>query len=234
MGTTLFIIPARKGSKGLPGKNTKILGSLPLISYSINFAKRNKSENDEICISTDDEEVIRIAKESLVPPPFIRPNLLANDNASTFDVIKHALQYYLQLGKKFDNLVLLQPTSPFRLDSDLIQMRGKYIESNAEMVVSVKHAKENPYFTLFKENEEGFIAKYLTEPIYTRRQDCPPCYAYNGSIYLVNCMAFEKKGNFNFDKIVKHVMPEERSVDIDTITDWLIAEYYLNHTYENS
>ena len=224
---TLFFIPARAGSKGLPKKNIKLLGNKELISYTIEFALENCSKNDIICISTDDNKIIDLAKVKYgIDIPFIRPAELANDTASTFDVIKHALEYYLKIGIEFDNLLLLQPTSPFRTEHDLRNIYDLYTKSLADMVVSVKKTKENPYFNLFKETDNGYLEKIIPNKKYFNRQECPPVYTYNGSIYLVNTQKFLELGNFNFKNIIKYEMPESRSVDIDTEADWVLAEYY--------
>jgi CMP-N,N'-diacetyllegionaminic acid synthase len=230
----LYLIPARKGSKGLPGKNTKLLGGKPLIDYSIDFALANLRIDDELCISTNDEAVIEIAKSKGISIPFIRPEELADDNASSHDVIIHAINKYENLNQTFDAVLLLQPTSPFRKQDDLIRLISKYDE-NTEMVVSVKLAKENPYFTLFEEDKEGMLVKSKSGD-YVRRQDCPTVYAFNGSMYLINTKSIKKIKLNEFNRIKKIIMPEERSVDIDSMADWALAEFYLynenrlNHT----
>lgn len=233
MGATIFIIPARAGSKGLPGKNIKILGCKPLIAYSIEFALNVKEEQDEICVTTNDDEVFNIATNLGVPPIFKRPQELSSDTASSSDVISHVLNEYKKINKTFENIVLLQPTSPFRKISDYIGMKNLYLEKNAEMVVSVKVSKENPFFNLFKENAEGKLERFIADSSYTRRQDCPSAFAYNGSIYIVNVFAFEQIKSFAFNQIYKYLMPVERSIDIDTPVDWVLAEYYLNKQNEN-
>lgn len=221
----LYLIPARSGSKGLPGKNTKILGDKPLISYSIEFAMQNLKYGDELCISTDDEKVIDIALNKGIIIPFKRPTELATDTSTTYDVMIHAINYYSKIGKKFDILLLLQPTTPFRTENDLNSMLSLY-NNNLDMVVSVKLAKENPYFTLFEENN-GYIVKSKNKN-FNRRQDCPEIYAFNGSIYLININSLINSKINEFKKIRKFVMPEERSVDIDTPADWALAEFYLD------
>ena len=138
----LFLIPARSGSKGLPGKNTKLLGAKTLIEYSIDFALENFTNSDELCISTNDDLVLEIAKKRGITIPFIRPDQLSNDTASSYDVIMHALNHYETINKKFDAVLLLQPTSPFRKNEDL-QSLIKEFDKNVDMVVSVKIAKEN-------------------------------------------------------------------------------------------
>lgn len=226
----LYLIPARKGSKGLPGKNTKLLGDKPLIEYSIDFALNNLKNDDALCISTNDETVIAIAESKGITIPFIRPEELANDSASSHDVIIHAINEYEKLNQTFDAVLLLQPTSPFRIQDDFTNLIKEY-RINTDMVVSVKLAKENPYFTLFEQNSEGFLVKSKTGN-FERRQDCPEVYAFNGSMYLINIASIKKSRISELKNIKKIIMPEERSVDIDTLADWTLAEFYLKN--ENS
>lgn len=226
----LFLIPARSGSKGLPGKNTKLLGAKALIEYSIDFALENFTNSDELCISTNDALVLEIAKKRGIKIPFIRPHQLSNDTASSYDVIMHALNHYETINKKFDAVLLLQPTSPFRKNEDL-QGLIKEFDKNVDMVVSVKIAKENPYFTLFENSSDGFIEKSKLG-LFDRRQDIPEVYAFNGSMYLISVDSLKKSKLGDFKKIKKIIMPEERSVDIDTLADWSLAEFYLKN--ENS
>lgn len=222
----LYLIPARAGSKGLPGKNTRLLGDKPLVAYSIEFALNNCKEGDALCISSNDDDVIAIANKMGVAVPFKRPEELATDTASSYDVIMHALNFYEKLGSTFDSVLLLQPTSPFRNQDDFNEMVANY-EEDLDMVVSVKHSKENPYFTLFEENTDGFLKK-SKEKKFERRQDCPEVFAYNGSMYLINVKSIKNSSHSEFKRIKKIIMPEERSVDIDTYADWNLAEFYLN------
>lgn len=235
MSSTLFLIPARAGSKGLPKKNIKQLGSKPLIGYTIEFALQNALKDDIICISTNDIEVIEIAKNNYnLEVPFIRSEELSNDTASTFDVIIHALNYYKENGLTFEKILLLQPTSPYRIKEDFEKINDLYKKQSADMVVSVKKSKESPYFTLFEEDNMGKLKKIISNSNYINRQECPPVYVYNGSMYLVSVSKFLQKRNFNFENIIKYEMPESRSVDIDTQLDWIMAEYYQNIYNENS
>ena len=222
----LYLIPARAGSKGLPGKNVKILGDKPLIAHTIDFALKNIKEEDELCISSNDAEVLDIAKSLRIDVPFVRPEELASDTANSYDVIMHAIKYYEDNNKCFDLVLLLQPTSPFRSQDDFDTLIQSY-NDEVEMVVSVKKAKENPYFTLFEENESGFLDK-SKKGDFQRRQDCPDVFAFNGSMYLLKVSALKNRTINEFKKIKKIVMPEERSIDIDTMADWILAEFYLN------
>ena len=222
----LYLIPARAGSKGLPGKNIKILGDKPLIVHTIDFALKNIKEEDELCISSNDAEVLDIAKSLGVDVPFVRPEELASDTANSYDVIMHAIKHYEDNNKCFDLVLLLQPTSPFRSQDDFDTLIQSY-DDEVEMVVSVKKAKENPYFTLFEENESGFLDK-SKKGDFQRRQDCPDIFAFNGSMYLLKVSALKNRSISEFKKTKKIVMPEERSIDIDTMADWILAEFYLN------
>lgn len=231
----MFLIPARAGSKGLPGKNTKILGSKPLLQYSIEFAKACSKEGDVICVSSNDEEVLKVCESTGVTPPFVRPEELATDTSTSMDVISHAIKYYKERDIHFSEIVLLQPTSPFRLESDFTTMVELYIQNECDMVVSVKEVKENPYFNLFKQDSDGYLKGFVeAENRVARRQDVPSVYAYNGSIYLFKRSAFEALNGLGFEKIVKYLMPDSRSVDIDTMMDWSIAEFYLKQSNENN
>ncbi|WP_026905519.1 cytidylyltransferase domain-containing protein [Pedobacter glucosidilyticus] len=230
----LYLIPARAGSKGLLGKNTKLLQGKPLVQYTIEFALATANTHDEICISTNDDEVIPIAEKLGIQPPFKRPEHLATDTASSYEVIMHALAYYKTQNKIFDAVLLLQPTSPFRQIADFNKLIAQFDE-HCDMVVSVKEAKENPYFTLFEENTEGFLTK-SKEGHFKRRQDCPKVYAYNGAMYLMRVKALEEKEISAFMQIKKILMPTERSIDIDTEADWVLAEYFaaINNKFANN
>lgn len=234
MKKTLILIPARAGSKGLPGKNTMILGDIPLISHTLRFAQCVRKDDDIICVSSNDDEVLSIASQFQdVDVPFKRPEELATDEAGSNDVILHALKHYSDLGVEFENVLLLQPTSPFRILEDYEKIATAY-KSDLDMVVSVTSSKNNPYFNLFEEGENGFLHK-SKEFDTKRRQDCPEVYAFNGSFYLMNVESLRTKGIRGFKKIVKSVMPEERSIDIDNMRDWKIAEYLLKEKInENS
>ena len=223
----LFLIPARAGSKGLPGKNTKLFGGKPLIVHSIDFALNNMTKGDELCISTNDDSVLAIASDLGIDVPFKRPEELASDIANSYDVIMHAIKYYEDINNHFDLVLLLQPTSPFRSQQDFESLMESY-NDDYEMVVSVKKSKENPYFTLFEENDNGFLDK-SKKGNFHRRQDCPEVFAFNGSMYLMRVDALKKAPISEFKKIKKVLMPEERSIDIDTMADWTLAEFYLNN-----
>ena len=222
----LIIIPARKGSKGLPGKNTKLLGGKPLISYSIEYAMDIKEDDDVVCVTTDDDIVIEIAKSYRLEVPFKRPDHLASDSASTYNVLIHALNYFEEQGLCFDAVVLLQPTSPLRDIEDFKNMLDEF-DDDCDMVVSVRKAKDNPYFTLFEENINGYLEP-SKKGHFDTRQESPVVYAYNGSLYLIRVTSLRKSDLRGFTKIRKTIMPEQRSIDIDNMGDWILAEFFLN------
>ncbi len=227
----MAIIPARSGSKGLPGKNIKLLGRKPLIAWSIEQAKTSKYI-DEVIISTDGEEISRIAKELGGNVPFLRPATLAQDNTPMIDVVAHVLnETEKPKGYLPDFVVLLQPTSPLRTLADVdaaIEMLVTNKTANA--VVSVTEVSESPYWmkTL---TSEGFVEDFLrNKKIYNRRQDVPTVYRLNGAIYVCKTPILLKSRNFGPGNTLGYIMPEERSVDIDSIIDFKLAELMISES----
>jgi N-acylneuraminate cytidylyltransferase len=220
----LFIIPARGGSKGIPGKNIKPLNGKPLIHYSIELA-RAFVPDDQICVSTDSADIIECVKSIGIIPPFVRPTELATDTSGTYDTLVHAVRFYKNQGRYFSTLVLLQPTSPFRQETQLREMLVAY-HLELDMIVSVRKSKDNPYFSLFEENPDGYLALSKAS-LYVTRQECPSVYAYNGAFYVINIDALLKTPLHKFTKVRKYVMDDITSVDIDTMPDWHWAEFVL-------
>jgi CMP-N,N'-diacetyllegionaminic acid synthase len=219
----LYVIPARAGSNGVPGKNYKPLNNKPLIEYSIDFALSNMVAGDELCVSTNDADVVKILNKKGIILPFIRPEELSTDTAGSYEVLLHSLRHYKDQGKEFDALLLLQPTSPFRAKEDFDKVMSAY-DDDCDMVVTVKLCKDSPYFNLFEENREGYLQK-SKDGDFVNRQSAPAVYAYNGSIYLIRISSLLQSRLNEFRKIKKVVMPAERSIDIDTPEDWYLAEY---------
>lgn len=227
----LVIITARGGSKGVPGKNIKLLADKPLIQYTIEAARKIFSDQI-ICVSTDDSDIKRFVEKLGLKVPFIRPIELAQDNSSSYDVLIHAVNYYQNTGYKPDVIILLQPTSPFRTSNHIIEAMNLFDE-DCEMLVSVKKSKANPYFNLFEQNKYGFLAKSKVGS-YKRRQDCPDVYEFNGAIYLFKADVLLAKNINEFTKIRKYEMDEMSSHDIDTELDWKIAELLINKQNERN
>lgn len=220
----LIVIPARGGSKGVPRKNIKVLGDKPLIQYTIDAAK-GVFDDEFICVSTDDFEIKSVVEQLGLKVPFLRPNELASDTAGTYELLLHAISYYESKGYFPDTLILLQPTSPFRTSAHIKEALKLYHES-IDMVVSVKETKANPYYILFEEDRNGYLKK-TKEANFTRRQDCPKVWEYNGAIYIINVKALKEKTISQFTKVCKFEMDETSSHDIDTLLDWKIAEIIL-------
>lgn len=226
---TLLIIPARAGSKGLPNKNIKKLGTKPLIFHSIEFALLIKKEQDIICVTTNDPLVKNLIKKYSNVIIIDRPEYLSEDNTSMHDVLIHALNYFKQSNCHFERVLLLQPTSPIRNAEDYYEMESKY-DVNCDMVVTVKESKANPYFNLFEENKDGFLSK-SKHGNYATRQSCPKIYEYNGSMYLIRTSSLESINLHQIERVKKHILPAERSIDIDDMKDWILVEhfYYKNN-----
>lgn len=221
----LVIIPARGGSKGIPHKNIKLFNGKPLIYYTIDCA-RAICDDEDICVSTDDPEIISVVEQYNLKVPFVRPAELATDTAGTYEVLLHALNYYEQLGKHYDVVMLLQNTSPFR-QAEHVKEALKLYTPDVDMVVSVKECAANPYYCVFEENEEGYLHVSKGDGNIFRRQDAPKVYEYNGAIYIMNAETLKTTHMHKMQKRVKYVMDDRSSFDLDTMTDWNIAEIII-------
>lgn len=218
----LVIIPARGGSKGIPHKNIKPLNGKPLIHYTIDEAREIVGD-DDICVSTDDPEIIKCVEDYGLKVPFVRPDELATDTAGTYEVLLHALDFYEKQGKHYDVVLLLQNTSPFRKAEQVKEALALYNE-NVDMVVSVKECAANPYYCVFEENEEGYLHVCKGDGNIFRRQDAPKVYEYNGAIYIMNAEKLKTTHMHKMQKRIKYVMDDKSSFDLDTMNDWRIAE----------
>ena len=218
----LVIIPARGGSKGIPHKNIKPLNGKPLIYYTINTA-RCITTDENICVSTDDDEIIEIVEKYGLKVPFKRPEELATDTAGTYEVLLHALNFYEAHGKHYDAVLLLQNTSPFR-KAEQVKEALTLFGDNVDMVVSVKECAANPYYCVFEENEQGYLHVCKGDGNIFRRQDAPKVYEYNGAIYIMNPEVLKTTHMHKMQRRVKYVMDDISSFDLDTIADWRMAE----------
>lgn len=222
----LVVIPARGGSKGIPHKNIKLLGGKPLIYYSIDVA-RQFTTDENICVTTDDVEIVSVVEQHGLKVPFVRPAELATDTCGSSEVIQHAYQFFAAKGIQYDAIVLLQPTSPFRKVEFIKEAVALYDES-IDMVTSVRSAPCNPYYDGFEENANGLLQISKGDGTITRRQEAPRVWQQNGSIYVINPKSLIEKGMGGFTKIRKYTMPELYSVDIDNPFDWKVAELVLS------
>jgi N-acylneuraminate cytidylyltransferase len=223
----LAIIPARGGSKGVPRKNIKLLDEKPLISYTINSAKKS-ALIDTLILSSDDDEIINLAKNLNVNVPFKRPEHLAKDNSGSLDVVQHAIQFLEKQNKYFDAVLLLQPTTPFREDGFIDKAIEKFCNAKCDALVSVLPVPHqyNPHW-VFKKNSKGFLEISTAEKeIIKRRQDLPQAYFRDGSIYITKTDII-KSGSFYGDKLSYIISNPKNYVNIDTVDDWKKAEVIL-------
>lgn len=218
----LVVIPARGGSKGIPRKNIKPFAGKPLIYYTIDTARVIVPDED-ICVSTDDDEIIQVVEDYGLKVPFKRPDELATDTAGSYEVLLHALDFYEKQGKHYDVLLLLQNTSPFRTVNHVKEALALYTP-DVDMVVSVKECAANPYYCVFEENQDGYLHVCKGDGTIYRRQDAPKVYEYNGAVYVINTESLRKQHLHQFAKRIKYVMDEKSSFDLDTMNDWRIAE----------
>lgn len=221
----LVIIPARGGSKGIPHKNIKLLNGKPLINYTIDVA-RGVAKDIDICVSTDDLDIIKCVEEYGLKVPFVRPAELATDTAGTYEVLLHALDFYEKQGRHYDIVLLLQNTSPFRT-IEHVKDALKLYRSDIDMVVSVNQTKTNPYYNCFEDDSEGFLKKTLDSSTFIRRQDAPVTYEYNGAIYVINVEQLKRMPLGKFTRRIKYVMDDVHSVDLDNMMDWKYAEFLI-------
>ncbi|BAO56737.1 acylneuraminate cytidylyltransferase family protein [Nonlabens marinus] len=220
----LIVIPARGGSKGVPGKNIKLLNGTPLIHYTIKAAQC-VFDNKHIYVSTDSPAIKSIAEQTGVDIPKLRPSYLATDKSNSRDVILHAMDQFKLSNNNEDPdlIILLQPTSPYRNHTHIREALKLY-NDDIDMVVSVKETDSNPYYVLFEEDENNFLRR-SKESNFTRRQDCPKVWEFNGAIYIINPKSIRAQPIGHFQKIIKYEMDEKSSIDIDTPLDWKFAEF---------
>ena len=221
----LVIIPARGGSKGIPYKNIKELGGKPLICYSIDIA-RQLTVDYNICVSTDDDSIIKVVEDYGLKVPFKRPDYLATDTCGSNEVIQHAYKFYVEQGRLYDAIILLQPTSPFRRTEDVKGAIALY-NTAIDMVVSVKETAANPYYNCYEEGSNGYLVISKGDGNLARRQDAPPVYEWNGAVYVKNPKRLIEVGLGGLTKIKKYVMDDLHSIDLDTMFDWKVAELIL-------
>ena len=228
---TLWLITARGGSKGVPGKNIRPLAGKPLIAHSIAHAREAGAADADICVSTDSDDIRRTAEDEGLTVPFMRPAELATDTASSYDVILHALRWMEEHGRRYDRVVLLQPTSPMRTAADLLGAVSLWTP-DIDMVVGVRPAKTNPYYNAFETDADGMLHISKGDGGITRRQDAPEVWEYNGAVYVMTAESLKRGPMSGFRRVKPFPMSEEHSVDIDSELDFLLAETLLKRRAE--
>jgi CMP-N,N'-diacetyllegionaminic acid synthase len=225
--TILGIIAARGGSKAIPRKNLAVLANKPLIAWTVEVAIQSDSL-DRLVISTDDPEIAEVGKKLGAEVPFLRPGELATDTATSMDVILHAIRWFDENESyRPDYILLLQPTSPLRTVTDIHRSIELVFAKRADSVVSVCETRQHPLW-MKGVNEEGkLVDLYPQSPTPTRRQDLPPVFALNGAIYLALRTFLLSERTFISDHTYAYVMPENRSLDVDTQWDLHLADLIL-------
>lgn len=225
------LITARGGSKGIPGKNIKLLAGKPLIAWTIEAALGSR-QLDRLIVSTDDAAIAEAARRYGADVPFMRPAELAQDTSSHISVVDHALDWLAAHdGTDPDYVLLLQPTSPLRTAQDIDATIELALQRQAVAVVSVCEVDQHPLLCQ-RVQPDGTLAPYMTSELtYLRRQDLPPAYALNGALYLNRSESLRRDRTFLPVGTLPYVMPRERSLDIDTPWDWHLVELVLGERH---
>lgn len=225
----LAIIPARSGSKGVPGKNIKLLGDQPLIAYSIQSALRSKLLT-KVMVSSDGLDIMKVAREWKGEVPFQRPAALAQDNTTSIAVVQHALQFYEDQGETFEAVCLLQPTSPFREEGFIDAAIEKFISSDTDALVSVLPIPHeyNPHWAFEVDSDGCLEIATGEEQLISRRQELPPAFHRDGALYLTKTEVV-KAGSLYGNSLSFIESNPEYYVNIDTLSDWEKAEQMIKN-----
>lgn len=230
--SVIAIIPARAGSKGLPGKNIRPLCGKPLVAWSIQSAL-NSRYVDEVLVSTDSDEIARVATEFGAQVPFRRPAELCSDTATTLSACEHALEYYRErFRRQFDVLVLLEPTSPLREDGDVDAMLERLAANweRHDSIVSLGEVREHP--SIMKRLRGEGIDPYCADLAQTtRRQDNPPAFFPYGVAYIVKVSSLIAEQRFFTQRCGYHILKRYQGYEIDDLHDFLCVEAIMTHEW---
>ena len=222
--TTIATVCARGGSRGVPGKNLRPLAGKPLIAHTIQQARACRAI-DAVYVSTDDPRIADVAKAAGATVPFLRPAKLATAEAPKLPVIRHLVEAVEAAGQRVDRIVDLDPTSPLRDVAD-IEACLRLLTPDTDVVITGYEAEKNPYFNMVEFNGEGRVRLVKTPPaVVEARQAAPKVYAMNASIYVWHRHTLAK-GLWE-GRVALHVMPRERSIDIDTAVDFKLVELLM-------
>jgi CMP-N,N'-diacetyllegionaminic acid synthase len=221
--SVLALIPARGGSKGVPGKNVRPAGGKPLVAWTVEAAKASRYV-DRVILSSDDAAIAEAAAKFGCEVPFVRPAELATDKADSMSVVRHALG---ALPERYDLLLLLQPTSPLRTAADIDAALEQCLQGETQTCVSVCEPDKSPYWMMTMPADRTVQPLFPPEQVPARRQDAPPIFALNGAIYIAPTPHLAAGGGFVIKGTIGYVMPKERSLDIDTELDLRLADFLL-------
>ena len=221
----IILICARGGSKGLPGKNIKQLNGIPLIGWSIKIAKQIDRVS-RVIVSTDSEEIAKVALKYGAEVPFMRPKDLAQDDSPEWLVWRHAIKYVeSHEGEDIDAIVVLPVTAPLRSVKDVDTCIDLFEEGGVDSVITVSEANRSPYFNMTVNDDSGYASLVISpENQIIRRQDAPEVFDMTTVAYVVNTNAVKLSNGVFKGKVKSIVIPQERSIDIDTLLDFKIAE----------
>ncbi len=228
--TILAVIPARGGSKGLPNKNIKNLCGKPLVGWPIQAALNSKYV-DKVIVSTDSAEISEIAKNYGADIPFIRPDQLASDTATSYAVLEHAIYELRKSNEEYDYILMLEPTSPLTDADDIDNALNKLLNTeDAESIVGVcKSESGHPSFSALI-STSGFLKPYEQEEFkFLRRQDITDVYYFSGSLYLSRVETLLNKKSFYHDKTIAAIDPKWKAFEIDDIVDFIILESLITN-----
>jgi CMP-N,N'-diacetyllegionaminic acid synthase len=225
---TLGIVPARAGSKGIVGKNLRVLAGQPLLTYTARAALQSRLLT-RVILSSEDEEILRIGRLLGFDTPFVRPMELAADNTPMIEVVLHCLQWLQSRGDLYDAVCLLQPTSPLRSVDTIDRCISVLWERNAESVVSIRPvpSEYNPHWVYF-ENADGFLRLSTGEadPIPTRQQ-LPCAYHRDGSVFVAKTPIVLQRKSLYGNRMIGVLSPPEEACDLDTEDQWKALEQRL-------
>ena len=228
----LAIIPARGGSKGLPGKNIRQICGKPLIAWTIEKAKKSQYL-DMILVTTDSPEIAFISRQFGAYVPFLRPAAMATDQASTYDAIRHALGFLKENeSKEFDYIVLLEPTSPLREDDDIDRMLEQLIscERDFDSIISVGEVGEHP--SIMKRLAGPQLEPFCVELAQTtRRQDNEPAYFPYGVAYIAKTEALLAENTFYTTRCTYFTIKRYQNYEIDDIYGFLCTESIMKQEW---
>jgi CMP-N,N'-diacetyllegionaminic acid synthase len=233
--TVLAIVPARGGSKGLPGKNLRLLEGRPLVAWPVSAALGAASV-DRVIVSTDDVEIAQAARSAGAEVPFLRPAHLADDKASSMDVVLHALEVLASQGQEFEYIVLLEPTSPLTESTDIEAAMSLLREAGdtADAVVGICRVEaSHPEYDVRRDGA-GLISPYAARNFNSlrRRQDIEELYFLEGSLYISSVKAFRRHQTFYHERTLGYVVPRWKSLEVDDILDFIMVEAVVRHREE--
>lgn len=221
----LGLIPAREGSKGIPGKNIKTLGHQPLIAYAIQDGLASKYLA-KMAVSTDGENIAEVVRQYGLEVPFIRPKELAQDQTPSIEVVLHAIEFFEQKGEFFDAVCLLQPTSPFKPKGFIDDCIRKFIATDSDSLISVLEVPHefNPHWTFEMDVDGNLAIATGEETLIPRRQELPKAYHRDGSVYISKVSLVKEKKVLVGGKSAGILSNKSYYANLDTVEDWQKAE----------